>query len=187
MSCITHLVLLALLQKQNMNKQTSGPVAKSSSERFIGESSQGAGGAAASGVSSAQFKSIDTPDAVVPGGRPADRHLHRTGTNTRLGSLGGPGGPSNLSASWVAQGGQPGNGGASIGKYPPGAPGADIGDRAMSMVRMNNKGPAKDLSGGLQAGDVSFTQQKKVRSLRSTPAAALSLCLLLYLASFFLS
>jgi len=56
--------------------------------------------------------------------------------------------------------------GASIGKYPGRHPGPTLRDRAMSMVRMNNKGPAKDL-GGLQAGDVSFTQQKKVRSLCS--------------------
>jgi len=44
----------------------------------------------------------------------------------------------------------------------PGAPGADMGDRALSMARMANKGAAADLAGGLQSGDVSFTFQKKV-------------------------
>lgn len=155
-----------------MSKHTSGPVAKSSSERFMGDSSQGqkagvpSGLPSHTGVSSAQFKNIDTPEAVVPGNRQADRVLHRTGTNTRIGSM-GPGGAVNMSGGWgAAQQGQAGNGGASIGKYPPGAPGADMGDRALSMARMGNKGAAKDLAGGLQAGDVSFTLQKKVSTRR---------------------
>jgi len=110
-----------------MAKQ-SGPVAKGSSERFMGDSAQsqklGPGGSRPSRGCPRRNSRASTRPRWGPGGRQGDRQLHRTGTNTRLGST-NPAGV-NISAGWGGvQGmqGQAGNGngngnGGSIGKYP---------------------------------------------------------------------